>query len=106
MVITLNWRDVLYLLTVDYIKNDMGDLIEVTDERLVYCNKQSIRQSEFYQAQASGLKPELAFEIRSVEYENEKLLNFDDKEYRVMRTYDKGEFIELICQGVVNNGNA
>lgn len=100
----MNWRDVLYLITVDYIKNDMGDLIEVTDERLVYCNKQSIKQSEFYQAQATGLRPELQFEIRSMEYGGEKLIRFNELEYNVIRTYDKGEQIELVCQGVVQNG--
>lgn len=80
----------------------MGDVITTTVERMTYANKKSIRQSEFYQAQATGLSPELAFEVRSMEYENEQLLKYDKTTYRVMRTYNKGEHTELICEGIVN----
>lgn len=100
------WRDVLYLISVTFTENSMGDAISVTDKRIVFTNKKSIRQSEFYQAQANGLKPEIAFEIRSIEYDGESKLEFNNKKYQIIRTYDKGEFTELICEGVVNNGNA
>lgn len=84
----------------------MGDIISTEKFTKVYANKKSIRQTEFYQAQATGLKPELAFEIHSIEYENQEILEYNLKKYTIIRTYDKGEFIELICQGVVNSGNA
>ena len=84
----------------------MGDIITDIEKRMVYGDKKSIRQSEFYQAQATGLRPELAFEIRSIEYDDEELIEYNEKTYQIIRTYDKGEFIELVCQGVVNDGNA
>ena len=81
----------------------MGDIIETPVEREVFADKQSIRQSEFYQAAATGLRPELMFVVRSVDYNGEQKLKYNDKEYAVIRTYDKdGELTELICQGVVN----
>lgn len=102
----MRWADVLYLVTEETTENDVGDLITTKEKRMIYTNKKSIRQSEFYQAQATGLKPELAFDIRSIEYKDEEFIEYDDKEYRIIRTYDKGEILELICQGVVNDGDA
>lgn len=86
--------------------NAMGDVIHNTTERMIYSDKKSIRQSEFYQAQTSGLKPELTFEIYSFEYEGESNLKYNDKIYSIIRTYEVGDDIELVCEGVVNNGTA
>lgn len=103
----MRWSNVIKLITVTYTENDIGDIIASNTERTIYANKKSIRQQEFYQAQATGLKPELMFEVRSVEYNNESKLSYNNKEYNIIRTYDKnGEITELICQGVVNNATA
>lgn len=97
------FRDVVKLISVTTTENDMGDIIETPVEREVFADKQSIRQSEFYQAAATGLRPELMFVVRSVDYNGEQKLKYNDKEYAVIRTYDKdGELTELVCQGVVN----
>lgn len=97
------FRDIVKLISVTVTENDMGDIIETPVEREVFADKQSIRQSEFYQAAATGLRPELMFVIRSIDYEGEPKLKYNGKEYTIIRTYDKdGELTELICQGVVN----
>jgi SPP1 family predicted phage head-tail adaptor len=85
--------------------NDMGDPIKILVKRAnIFAEKKSIKQSEFYQAMAQGLKPELTFIIRTIEYENEPMLEYNSKTYTIIRTYEKeDEFIELICQGGVNN---
>lgn len=101
------WRDVINLVSQVTSENDMGDAITVETKRQVFANKKSIRQSEFYQAQANGLKPELMFEIRFADYSEEKKIEYDNKTYSVIRTYTKNdETIELICEGVVNRGDA
>lgn len=101
------FRDVVKLISITVTENDMGDIIETPVEREVFADKQSIRQSEFYQAAATGLRPELMFVVRSIDYEGEPRLKYSGKEYTIIRTYDKdGELIELICQGVVNNEHA
>ena len=97
------FRDVVKLISVTVTENDMGDIIETPVEREVFADKQSIRQSEFYQAAATGLRPELMFVVRSIDYEGEPKLKYNGKKYAIIRTYDKdGELTELICQGVVN----
>lgn len=81
--------------------NGLGDVIENRTEREVYANKKAIRQSEFYQAAVIGLKPEIAFEVRAVEYNGEEFLKHDGKEYKIIRTFSKNfETIELVCTGL------
>ena len=97
------FRDVISLITVTTTENELGDTIEVSTERQVFADKQSVRQSEFYQAAATGLRPELMFVVRTIEYNGETKLKYNGKEYSIIRTYDKdGELTELICQGTVN----
>lgn len=36
------------------------------------------------------------FEVRSTEYKGEETLKYNDDDYKVYRTYEKGEFTELI----------
>ena len=97
------FKEVIKLISITTTENDMGDIIETPVEREVFADKQSIRQSEFYQAAATGLRPELMFVVRSIDYNQEPKLKHGDKTYTIIRTYDKdGEFTELICQGVVN----
>jgi hypothetical protein len=95
------WSDVIYLGgVVESIVN--GEVSKSTTWRKVYGDKKSVRFKEFYEARLVDLKPELMFEIRSSEYLEEIKLKFDNKEYEIVRTYDKGEFIELICTRVLN----
>lgn len=97
------FKDVISLITVITTENELGDVIEETTERQVFADKQSVRQSEFYQAAATGLRPELMFVVRTIEYNGETKLKYNGKEYSIIRTYDKdGELTELVCQGVVN----
>ena len=98
----MRWGDVINLIAITYAENSIGDITEAPTSRQVFANKKSIRQSEFYQAQASGLKPELMFEIRSIDYADEKKLSYDSLEYNIIRTYSKnGEILELICDRLI-----
>ena len=71
--------------------------------RQVYCNKKSVRQSEKYQAASVGLKPELMFEIRSIEYDQEERVDFNGKIYEITRVYDRGDVTELIVSAVTGS---
>lgn len=96
------WNDVAQLISYTETKDDIGDTIQTPSERQVFVNKKSVRQNEYYQSLSQGLKPELMLEVRSIDYEGEEELEFNDKKYRVMRTYDRnGEITELICEKVI-----
>ena len=70
-------------------------------ERTVFAGLKSIGQSEFYQAQADGLKPELKFILSDyMEYQGEKEIEHEGKIYNVLRTYRDGKKIEITVYGV------
>lgn len=97
----------IHLIT--YVNNvdDIGDIISTPIERKVLVDISSIKQSEFYQAQANGLKPEFTFIIRAFEYRGEESVKYGNKTYRILRTYDRLDGnIELTCIGAVNNASS
>jgi len=79
-----------------------------TGRKRIYCNKKSVRQSEFYQAGAQGKKPEIMLEVRTANYHDEEFIEFRDVRYHIDRTYtpdkdpDKTELI--LSRQVVGNG--
>ncbi|WP_300386568.1 phage head closure protein [Clostridium sp.] len=94
----------LYLIVNTNSVDEIGDITITPTERKVLAHITSIKQSEFYQAQANGLKPEITFIIRSFEYKNEKFARQGNRIYKVLRSYDRSDGnVELVCIGVVNN---
>ena len=99
------FREVINLISITEGTNELGDPIKIPVESPdIFADKQSIRQSEYYQAVAVGLKPEITLVIRTIDYNQAPMLKFNGKKYNIIRTFEKdSEFIELICSGVVNN---
>lgn len=96
------FRETVDLISITQSVNAIGDFVDSESTTTVFADKQSIRQSEFYQAYATGLRPELMFVIRAVDYSNQQRLTWNSKDYNIIRTYDKdGELLELICEGIV-----
>lgn len=67
----------------------------------VYANKKSVRQSEYYNGITAGRKPEIVYEIRAFEFDDHEKVKVGSKEYDIIRTYEKGEFMELVLGSVV-----
>lgn len=102
------WNDVCNLGVVENKINDIGDFIEVINyNNEIYCNEKSIRASEFYQAQAVGMKPEVTLEISAHDYNKEKYVKYNEEEYRVLRTYKtSSERMELTLVRGSNNADS
>jgi len=102
-----SWKNIAYLIQVETVpdttrrpqKKDVG-------RRKVFCNKKSVRQSEFYQAGAQGKKPEIMLEVRPADYHSEEFVEFLGVRYHVDRTYTPNdEKMELILsRQVVGHG--
>ena len=57
-------------------------------ERTVMCTVESVRRSEYYNAQNAGYAPEYVFKLAITDdYQDERLVKFRGKLYRVVRTY-------------------
>lgn len=66
----------------------------------VFADKKSVGFSEFYKAQQAGYTTELKFDVYSMEYTEQQIVEYpvsSGKRYRVLRTYahGNGEITEL-----------
>lgn len=93
------FKDIAYLQTRTKTVDDEGISTEVYVDREVFVNVGKVRQSEFYQAAATGLKPTLMLEVFQYDYNEEDRLKFNDVVYKVIRTYPiKNEKLEIVCE--------
>lgn len=79
--------------------NENGFTVQgIASKREICAKKKSVKRTEFYQAAASGMKPELVFVVWKREYENEPWLEYDGKVYEIIRTFETSiEDMELTC---------
>lgn len=106
------YNDVIKLVAEIKSVDEYGDIKTIETEREVFAQLLSISQSEFYQAQAVGIKPELKFVIADyLDYNNEQIIRYkgftnNEETYSVIRTYRKGNQLEIVVKRGVDNGNA
>lgn len=83
--------------------DEYGYMRTVTTSRTVFAKLMSIGMTEFYQAQAVGVKPEIKFVIPDyLEYQGEEKILYapyqgSEEEYRILRTYRNGNELEITC---------
>lgn len=96
------YNEIIYLVTKTVDKNKVGDSITKEERKMRFAKLKGIGQSEFYQAQAQGLKPELKFVLADVfDYEGQKEVIYNNFRYKVLRTYkaENTNEIEVVCYG-------
>lgn len=95
--------DVLLLISTARGVDEYGDPTTTETGRQVFCRQESIGMKEFYQAAATGLKPEIRFVLADyLDYHGEKLVEYNGARYHVLRTYRTGLELELTCYSEVN----
>lgn len=82
-----------------------GDTKTVPIITEVFAELRSIGQSEFYQAAAVGLRPEVKFVLPDyMDYDGQMIVLYqpyearNEETYSVIRTYRSGNEIELVCR--------
>ena len=105
------YNDIITLVAEEISPDEFGDMAVMETTREVFAQLKSITQTEFYQAQASGLKPEVKFLLADyLDYHGELIVRYApyelDKvlEYTVLRTYRDGNGLELVCKKGVERG--
>lgn len=98
------YDQIIKLVSEIYQIDEYGDKVADRSERTIFAELKSIGQAEFYQAQATGLKPELKFVIADyLDYQGENILRHqgfnetEEEEYKVIRTYRNGNSLEITC---------
>lgn len=93
------WSDVLTLLEAGGGIDDDGFAITEPHSPVdVYANRKSIRSTEYYAAKQAGIELSYMFEVRSMEYDGQDIVDHEGERFEVERTYEKGEFIELVLR--------
>lgn len=85
-----------------------GNEIHEVTQRKVYVQPRGVYQSEFYNAAQNGLKPSLTlFIANKTEYNEEKRVLYQGKEYSVIRVdwNAQRDGISLICEERIGNGS-
>lgn len=98
------FSDVIDLITYIETPGELGQTEKAPQYREVYCDTRSVQSQEFYAAATAGYKPEIVFEMRRVDYHNERALKYSGGTFRVIRTFTSkknSEMIELVCESVV-----
>jgi len=96
--------DIITLISETDTVDEYGDTVTTEAYRTIFAEVKSIGQSEFYQAQAVGLKPEIKFVIADfADYQNEKKLKYTpfgatEEIYTVLRTYRTKNQLEIVCK--------
>lgn len=96
-------NDVITLIKQTQGVDDYGDPIITEDTRDVFAKTGSIGEKEFYQAHAVGLQPEIKFVLSDyLDYDGERFVQYEGQRYRVLRTYRKGQELEITVYREVN----
>ena len=90
--------DVITLITQTITTDKYGNEEATETEHTVYCEVDSISQTEFYAAANTELNPEYRFTIFFGDYEGESLVKFNGARYSVYRTYRTGDDLELYTE--------
>lgn len=95
----------LYLVSTSYVKDAIGQEIEVTTNKEVPIIKiEDIYSTEFYEANDQGYKPELRVRISSLNYNHEQELIYGSITYNVIRTQTPNiDEVVLICERKLKN---
>lgn len=81
--------DVITLVGVTRTQNEYGQWIESETTKQVYCDVDSVTQSEFFEGGRNGLNPEYRFTMFFADYNDEPIVEYKGKRYAVYRTYLK-----------------
>ena len=77
--------------------NEYGDTEVTTTEKEVFAELRSVGMKESYEMMALGLKPEFTFVLSDYfDYDDEEKIVYEEKFYKVIRTYRKGINLEIV----------
>ena len=88
--------------------DEYGDVIKDEIRVQRFARFKSIAQSEFYQAQTAGFKPEIKVELADyLDYDGQEQVIYNEFRYKVLRTYRTvANSIELTLYGGVRDASA
>lgn len=75
------------------------ELLFSQNYREVFCQVDSVTQSEFFEGGRNGLNPEYRFTMFAPDYQNERIVEYNGRLYAIYRTYQpRTDIIELYAE--------
>jgi len=94
------WRDIANIITITNTVDEGGDTIQVEIKNQICVNELAYRTKAFEQALSNGLKPNISLEVKKIDYNYEKRIEYNGVKYTVIDTApSRNENIEIICSG-------
>lgn len=90
--------DVITLITQTITTDKYGNEVATEIEKTVFCEVDSISQTEFYAAENTELNPEYRFTVFFGDYDGQSIVVFKGARYSVYRTYRTGDDLELYTE--------
>lgn len=93
----MNMQHIVKLRTVTVTADSGGFASDSVSTVTVYADKLSVRQSEFYAANAVGKSLELVLRINADDWNGATEVEFNGAVYEIVRAYTKAGRVELTC---------
>lgn len=91
--------DCISLIGLTRTQDEYGRWKETEISKVVFCQKESITQKEFFEGGRNGLNPAYKFIVFYADYDNEPIIEYNGERYAVYRTYLKrNDELELYCE--------
>ena len=90
--------DVLTLVAQTISSDQYGNEVATEVETTVFCEVDSITQTEFYQAADTELNPEYRFTIFFGDYSGQPIVIYNGVRYAIYRTYRADDNLELYVE--------
>lgn len=89
----------IYLVSETYTEDSYGVLQPTTSKRTVYANVSSVTQSEWFEGGRNGLNPEYRMIMFAPDYQGEKIVEYNGRQYAIYRTYQaRTDVLELYVE--------
>lgn len=98
------YKDEMILVSIAAGRDKDGFPKAKADVRLteVFADVQSAKRREFYEALRAGIAMEIACRVRSIDYDRQKYVRWEDRWYKVVRAYRVEDWTELNCEEVTS----
>lgn len=90
--------DILILLSQTITTDTYGNEVVTEQEKQIYCDVDSISQSEFFAAADTELNPQYKFTVFFGDYNGEDTVKYKGTRYAIYRTYRTGDDLELYAE--------
>lgn len=95
----MNKSSVAYLVSESYTQNNYGVLEKEETKQKVFVDVSSVSSAEWFEGGRNGLNPQYRFTMFSFDYQGEKIIEYNSKQYTIYRTYSrKVDEIELYTE--------